>query len=356
MNDMDSTTAGYNDLAGPTAHSGKGWVPIWTYGNGLTGTVDGQGYEICDLFINRPDEVFIGLFGIIGDGARIENTGVVNATVTGMEMVGGLLGYNHRGTVTNCHSAGTVVGPHTIGGLVGNNYGDIDNCSSTSSVTCNEYVAGGLVGYNVNWATVSNSYFTGSVTSLRIVGGLVGANDGTVSNSYANGNVVGTTYNVGGLVGNNGHGTVSNSYTKGSVAGDSEVGGLVGWNRGTISNSYSTGGVTGSENIGGLVGYNKEGIVSNSYSTGSVTGDACVGGLVGINEDMVTGSFWDTETSGQATSDGGTGKTTTEMQDIATFSGAGWDIIEVGGSSDRNPAYIWNIVNGVTYPFLSWQS
>jgi hypothetical protein len=70
----------------------------------------------------------------------------------------------------------------------------------------------------------------------------------------------------------------------------------------------------------------------------------------------VNDSFWDTETSGQAASAGGTGKTTVEMQDIATFSGAGWDIIAVANPGTRNPSYTWNIVGDDTYPFLSWQS
>jgi len=87
-----------------------------------------------------------------------------------------------------------------------------------------------------------------------------------------------------------------------------------------------------------------------------VTGATLVGGLVGLNdESTVSDSFWDTETNGQATSDGGTGKTTAEMQNIITFSGAMWDIIAVAHGS-TNTTYIWNIVNGVTYPFLSWQS
>jgi hypothetical protein len=89
-----------------------------------------------------------------------------------------------------------------------------------------------------------------------------------------------------------------------------------------------------------------------------------VGGLVGWNGEYgyVTNSFWDIETSGQATSDGGTGKTTAEMQDIATFTDVDtegldepWDIIAVANGGERNPSYIWNIVNDVTYPFLSWQ-
>jgi len=87
-----------------------------------------------------------------------------------------------------------------------------------------------------------------------------------------------------------------------------------------------------------------------------VTGDEHVGGLVGYSERTVRKSFWDIETSGQTTSAGGTGKTTAEMKSIATFSGAAWDIIAVGGPGERNHLYIWNIVNGVTYPFLSWES
>jgi hypothetical protein len=133
---------------------------------------------------------------------------------------------------------------------------------------------------------------------------------------------------------------------------------------GDVSNSYSIGSVTGYEYVGGLIGWNWGG-VSNSYSTGSVTGSLVVGGLLGDNlgdneeaggVDNVSNSFWDTETSGQTTSAGGTGKTTAEMQDIVTFSEAGWNISAVDSHGDRNTVYIWNIVDGVTYPFLSWQA
>jgi len=42
------------------------------------------------------------------------------------------------------------------------------------------------------------------------------------------------------------------------------------------------------------------------------------------------------------------------MKNITTFSGAAWNIITVA-LNETNPAYIWNIVNNITYPFLSWQ-
>ena len=280
MNDLDSTTAGYGELASPTANGEKGWQSIRTEGDGFTGTFDGQGYEIRDLFINRPDEFHVGLFGLVDKGGVVENIGAVNVTVTGDFFVGGLLGRNY-GTVSNSYSSSNVTGNDFIGGLVG----------------ANELLEG----------TVSNSYSTGSVTGEEVVGSLVGRNYGTIADSHSNGN----------------------------VTGEWIVGGLVGTNVGNVTKCYSTGSVTDTSSVGGLVGENTfeeepplEGTVSNS--------------------------FWDTETSGQATSDGGTGKNTTEMQDITTFSGAGWNIIAVAPGS-TNTTYIWNIVNNVTYPFLSWQ-
>jgi hypothetical protein len=325
MNDLDSTSPGYTELAGPAANDGKGWQPIGTLGvpfDSFTGSLNGQDYEIRDLFINRPDEQYIGLFGVVDDVGRIEDIGVVNANVTAYQVVGGLAGEN-SGTVSSSYYSGRVTGEAGVGGLVGENTGIVNDSHSSGNVT-GEHQGGGLVG--MNFEAVSNSYSTSSVTADSAAGGLAGGNEGTVSDSYFTGDVNGGR-RVGGLVGDN-------------------------WD-GTVVNSYSTGAVTGHEDIGGLVGFN-HGTVSDSYSIGSVSGDVNVGGLVGFSDGTVSDSFWDIETSGQADSDGGTGKNTTEMKDIITFSSAGWDIIAVA-LNETNPAYIWNIVNNITYPFLSWQ-
>jgi hypothetical protein len=334
MNNLDSTIAGYEELAGPTANGGKGWQPIGSTSGSLpdefVGTLDGGGYEICDLFINRPDEFDVGLFGIVYFGGGITNLGVVNATVIGHMWVGGLVAL----------SVGTVINSYSVSNVNGTNY------------------VGGLVGASGDPGTVSNSYSIGNVTGDGVVGGLVGGNGGIVSECHSASSVISEEGFVGGLVGWN-QGTVSNSYATGSVSvTGTTAGGLVGKNNydGTVSNSYSTGSVTGEAKTGGLMGINW-GTVSNSYSTGSVTGNDYTGGLVGVNtEGTVSNSFWDTETSGLSTSAGGTGKTTAQMQNIATFSGASWDIFAVVNPSERNPEYIWNIVNNETYAFLSWQS
>jgi hypothetical protein len=330
VSNLNSTTAGYAELASSMANGGKGWQPIGAVDNGFTGTFDGQGYEIGDLFLDRPDEGFTGLFRCVGDGGVIRDIGMTNVTVTGQINVGCLVGENN-GTVVDSYAMGSVNGWGNLGGLVGFSYGTVISSRSSGSVI-GDWIVGGLVGHN--WeGTVTNSYSTSSVSGQHEVGGLVGENiRGTVSNSYSSGNATGEDWYIGGLVGTNNNATVTNSYSTSSVSGGSHTGGLVGLNvlGGAVSNSYSKGSVSGSYSVGGLVGEN-------------------------ISGGTVSNSFWDTQTSGQATSAGGTGKNTTEMQDMTTFSGATWNITAVANPDIRNLAYIWNIVNSVTYPFLSWQ-
>jgi len=157
--------------------------------------------------------------------------------------------------------------------------------------------------------------------------------------------------NIGGLVGRNGyHCTITNCYVQsGSIIGKTNVGGLVGNNgSGIITDCYSSASVSG-DNSGGLVGFNS-GSITNCYAIGSIFGDNC-GGIVGKNDGGVRDSFWDTQTSGQATSDGGTGKTTAEMQDLKTFIDAGWDF--VGAHDGHHDIWAEPVDGG--YLILWWQ-
>jgi hypothetical protein len=284
------------DLATPI---NQGFDPVGMYDyeqdTEFTGSFDGQNHTISNLSINRLDDNYVGLFGRIDSSAEVENVGVINVNMTGELYVGGVVGENYEGNISNSYSTGNVTGElDNVGGLAGSNYG-----------------------------TVSNSYSTGNVTGDRTVGGLAGSSEGTVSNSYSTGSVTGKKY-VGGVVGENYEGNISNSYSTGNVTGEGEVGGLAGSNSyGTFSNSYATGNVTGEGEVGGLVGENYEGNISNSYSTGSVSGDNYVGGVVGFNDNgTVSNSYWNsdstiTENSTDVSTDNtksGVPLTTSEMQ------------------------------------------
>ena len=289
--------------------------------------------------------------GLAGVNSETLSNSYSMASVTGKSDVGGLVGTNH-GPVRYSYGTGSVVGEQDVGGLVGSNYNTVRDSYAINTVA-GEWNVGGLAGSN--YGTVKDSYSTSSIAGNYYLGGLVGGNNGTVSNSFSAGSATGDYY-VGGLTGSNA-GIVTSSYSTDTVTGSSIVSGLVGINGrdGTVSNSFSTGSAAGDYYVAGLAAVNF-GVVSNSYSAANVTGNEYVGGLLAVNwGGNASSSFWDTESSGQVTSAGGRGKTTTEMQSIVTFRGAGWDISAVAPST-TNSAYTWNIVNGQTYPLLSWQS
>ncbi len=328
--DLDAHYELVNDIdASPSKNwnNGKGFLPIGTANNSFTGALDGQGYKISDLYIDRPNSNEIGLFGSLGKDASLDNIALVDANVTGNNLVGGLVGnnagtvrnsyvtgnvsgnnrvgslvgINGHGTIKNSYVTGVVSGNNRVGGLVGDNsLGPVSNSYATVDVKGNNSV-GGLVGQNYG-ETINNSYATGNVSGNKEVGalvgnngegGLIGVGEGTVSNSYATGDVSGYEF-VGGLVGMNFWGaTVTNSYATGDVGGKSKVGALVGDNnQGTVNNSYATGDVSGKSKVGGLVGYNSVGPVINSYATGDVSGNSSVGGLIGTNDGKVSNSHY----------------------------------------------------------------
>jgi hypothetical protein len=297
--------------------------------------------------VTGPDGSFTG--GLAGDNGGEVNNSYATGNVNGYNYAGGLVGYLELlGKVDDSYAAGKVTGRFDVGGLVGSilgttlMHGTVNNSYATGNVTVTEdQPIGGLVGSNSG--DVKNSHATGDVKGFIEAGGFVGENWGTVTNSYAMGYVTGTNY-TGGFVGFN-YGGVMTSFAKGDVKGDYYVGGLAGYNYpsagdATVTNSYATGNVNGTSEVGGLVG-NNNGTVNNTYAVGNVNGGSQVGGLVGCNNGTVSYCFWDNETSGRTSSDGGTGKTTVEMKTRSTFTNAGWDFNNV-----------WFMIENETYPYL----
>jgi hypothetical protein len=296
---------------------GPGFSPIGTsMTTPFTGSYDGQEHIIDNLFINRPTTSHIGLFGCTGN-AYIVNIGITNAYITGNGRVGGLIGDNNLTTVINCYSTGVVNGNDNVGGMIGENYvASVINCYSTINVTGLNYCdyTGGLIGQSY-YGNIWNCYSTGEVSGYFKTGGLIGNNwDNTVDNCYSTGTVNGGNNCTGGLFGSNDNAfEVTNCYSTGAVNGSSFTGGLIGDNGGIIINCYSKGYVIGNDYTGGLIGYGPNGSADNC--------------------------FWDIQTSGQTASAGGTGKTTAEMKTQNTYTN--WDFTT-----------IWEIDEGVTYPFL----
>ncbi|WZL72511.1 GLUG motif-containing protein [Clostridiaceae bacterium 35-E11] len=354
----------------------KGWNPIGNLESPFSGSYNGKGYEISNLYINGNTSD-MGLFGITVSTSKISNVILTNIDITGPEFIGGIVGRSY-GNIDNCSVTGSLTGIMSVGGIAGwtrggqitNSYADctlqkptnvtgsrfgvlvgdneaatISDCHATGSIEAYSG-AGGLVGINRSEGTIDNSYATVDVTCTgNQAGGLAGSNAGSITTSYAMGTISGATY-ISGLVGYN-SGSIAESYAMGSASGTANyIGGLVGDNFGSITNSYALVNVSGNTYVGGLAGcnsdgYGKTGSIVNAYATGSIIGSTSYGGLVGYKAraSIVTNSFWNIETSGMTSSAAGTGKTKTEMSQQSTFNP--WDFTD-----------IWRIDEGLTYPYL----
>ena len=288
------------DSAGLYWNNGAGWTPIgdarrYTY----TGQFQGRGKTISHLFINNSSALYVGLFGAVGSGGRITGVGLTEVSIASSRpaVAGSLVGSN-AGTVTASYAAGAI----------NINVGGVTNANS---------IAGGLTGHNTSTGAAQASFAEVAVSATHssasaIIGGLTGQNDGNIRASYATG-AVSVTGNT--------------RFTK--------AGGLAGNNGGTITASYARGKVT---------------------ATGS---GAAAGGLVGGNlrNGRVVASYWDTTTSGQTGSAGGTGQSSSALQTPTSYnySGiyAGWNLNLDGVAGGDSPWYFGGVNQ---YPLLVYGS
>jgi len=182
FNDDDSYSkeSGWEDFKAQMT-TGSGFEPIGTNADPFTGLFDGNGFSVHNLYINRPDANYVGLFGRYNSAGSISKLGLHNVNITGNSNVGAIAGRN-EGTIAECYATGTISGSSSVGGITGYNYGsgsriglimnsynlaDVQASASTSRV-------GGITGYN-NAAKIKNCYSAGVITGNSASGGLVGA-------------------------------------------------------------------------------------------------------------------------------------------------------------------------------------
>ncbi|MCF7919016.1 MAG: T9SS type A sorting domain-containing protein [Candidatus Cloacimonetes bacterium] len=154
--DIDaSDTQNWNDGAG---FDPIGYFSIQTYEHPFQGYYNGDHFIIDGLFINRPIDNYVGLFGFT-IGAVIRNLGLTNVDISGGCYVGGLAGSIYANSlITDAYVTGIVTGEESVGGLAGRNLTTlpITNCYAAASVE-GEIEVGGLTGENI--IHVVNSYY-----------------------------------------------------------------------------------------------------------------------------------------------------------------------------------------------------
>ncbi len=181
------------------------------------GTLDGKNYIISNLSVSSLND-YVGLIGYAGDSsypsATVKNLGLINCNISGINGVGGFIGYGDSSIITNSYVIdGSITGTTWAGGLIG--YGEgarVTTSYSSATVSSTSNTSGGLIAYGEN-ASITNSYATGFVSAAtNNAGGLIGRGlSSTVTNSYFSGTVTGSS-NTGGLIGENFYSNITNSY------------------------------------------------------------------------------------------------------------------------------------------------
>ena len=334
----------------------------------FTGVFDGNYKTISNFRLSSEAGSYLGLFGIVDAAeARIVNVTLLDPNVAddGARYVAALVGLLSSGTVANCHvRGGSITGMGLVGGLVGENMdGTMTGCTVVATVHGVSRV-GGLLGQSL-FGDVTQCQAVGEVlgeTSSWTIGGLIGeSQSGTVTACRAGSNVQGGD-RVGGLIGDNIGGLADRCYAEGTVRGTSNVGGLIGQNTaGTATDCYAVAAVTAVKYAGGLVGYNgpncnctvvHPSLIARCYAAGPVK-SANAGGLVAVNlRSNVEASFWDLKATGCTTSDGGVGKTAAQMSGLITYTSAGWDFV---GEKTNGTKDFWCLPSRTSYPRLAWE-
>ena len=260
------------------------WVPIGV-GNSYTGTFDGSGKTISNLYI-KAEKQEVGLFGYTQE-STIKNLTIDNASVTNTANYTGILvgDAGYKSTLQNimistkCQVIG---GNDYTGGIAGILDGNASNC--------------------VNYATVQGK---------EDVGGLFGRYDRTGNSitSCANyGNVTATSKNAGGLVGYFSSGTIQDCANYGDVKGTDRVAGMAGFvGGGKIQNVFSYGNVSATNStqfIGMAFGYSYKGTTEGmvAYYSGAK--------LTVNNQEITVKAFG----SGNLSEDNATGFTETQLR------------------------------------------
>ncbi len=116
-NDIDMTTiANFRPIAYDRIPGGD------HDGAKFSGSIDGSGYTINNLTIDRENEDYIALISYVNNGAIIKNIGMRNININGGYDVSGLVGYlQGGGNISNSYvSSSSVEGIALVGGVIGN--------------------------------------------------------------------------------------------------------------------------------------------------------------------------------------------------------------------------------------------
>ena len=155
--------------------TGVAHQPIGTTGSSYSGSFDGQQHFIMNMSIDLPEQEYVGLFGVLSNGAYIKNVIVDwSCSIVGSAFVGGIAGgTNGGGSVT------------------------FENCGNEGNVGAQNQNAAGICGVSMNSACgikMIHCFNSGGISGDRECASLcgwVGDSGSAITNCYNSGYVIG---------------------------------------------------------------------------------------------------------------------------------------------------------------------
>jgi hypothetical protein len=175
-------------------NSGEGWLPIGNNTHPFLGTLNGSGYMLSNLYINRSSQEYVGLFGYLNSQAGISSVisklGLEEVNIRGNGYTGGMTGY-----ITGVWNAESMILESYVTGII----------TGAGSTGC-------MIGYTTYQSYTKDCYTICNVTGGWGTGGFSGAHwGGQIINSYAIAEIGGSGGGRGGFTGQ-GSSTVTDSY------------------------------------------------------------------------------------------------------------------------------------------------
>ncbi len=202
------------------------WTPIGSTYSAFTGHFDGNGFAVSNILVATKEDG--GFFGMLSDGAIVENLGIESGVVYALGEAGGI-----AGCIYEVDSSKEEVALVTV-----------RNCYNNASIESNSYAAGGIVGGIHNDAEISQCYNTGNALGDN-VGGITGAvyASTVIRNCYNTGEISGEYYyEAGGIAGLLASGyslTVENCYNIGEIINGGKTNLIGAGENLTVANCYN---------------------------------------------------------------------------------------------------------------------
>lgn len=299
-NSIDATaTQDWNDQSATTNPTDvkEGFASIGSdeEGKSFTGKFDGLDYNIFNLNINRNTENNVGLFGVVGDTAVIQNVTLVGGSIKGQNNVGALAGQVQDGAqISNIMNSASVTGSSDVGGIIGSMSGTtVQKAENSGNVTATGYTTGTYTyhsasGIKEETVTIANA---GGIAGTASGGSTISdvQNSGDVSSSKKDRNNYYDAGNVGGIAGSAVDTNISDATNEeNEVRGAHNVGGIAGY-FGSSSDTKGTYKIDHGINSGGNImatgarNEDNNGFVTEWVRSGSDTSEAFnVGNMGGI--------------------------------------------------------------------------